>query len=65
MQRKRVLVAAHGNSLRSLILVLDNLSAKTIPEVELATGVPLLYYLNPDTTAAKKDVLKGLADTTE
>lgn len=61
MQGQRVLVAAHGNSLRSLVLVLDNLTSKTIPQVELGTGVPLLYYLNPDTTVGKKEVLKGLA----
>ena len=54
----RVLVAAHGNSLRALVMVLDNLTPETIPQVELGTGVPLVYRLNADTTAARKEVLK-------
>jgi len=54
---KRVLVAAHGNSLRALVMVLDRLTPKTIPSMELATGVPLVYRLNPDSTVASKDVL--------
>ena len=65
MQGQRVLVAAHGNSLRSLVLVLDNLTPKTIPDVELGTGVPLVYHLNADTTVAHKDVLKNLSDKAE
>ena len=45
---ERVLVSAHGNSLRALVMVLDRLTPKTIPSMELATGVPLVYRLNPD-----------------
>jgi len=54
---KRVLVAAHGNSLRALVMVLDRLTPETIPSMELATGVPLVYRLNPDSTVASKEVL--------
>ena len=54
---KRVLVAAHGNSLRALVMVLDQLTPKTIPSMELATGVPIVYRLNADSTVASKDVL--------
>ena len=54
---QKVLVAAHGNSLRSLVMVLDQLTPKTIPAVELETGVPLVYRLNPDSTVASKQVL--------
>src|SRR6195952_575517 len=54
---KRVLVAAHGNSLRALVMVLDRLTPETIPTMELATGVPLVYRLNPDSTVASKEVL--------
>jgi 2,3-bisphosphoglycerate-dependent phosphoglycerate mutase len=54
---KRVLVAAHGNSLRALVMVLDRLTPKTIPSMELATGVPLVYKLNADSTVASKQVL--------
>ncbi len=54
---QRVLIAAHGNSLRALIMVLDHLDDKTIPTLELATGVPLVYTLNADSTVASKKVL--------
>ncbi|WP_407519335.1 2,3-bisphosphoglycerate-dependent phosphoglycerate mutase [Methylobacterium oryzisoli] len=57
MRGERVLVAAHGNSLRALVMVLDGLTTETIPSLELATGVPLVYHLNADTTVASKDVL--------
>ena len=56
---KRVLVAAHGNSLRALVLVLDRHTPKTIPTLEIATGVPLVYRLNPDLTVASKEILSG------
>lgn len=51
---KHVLVAAHGNSLRALVMVLDGLSPDTIPSMELETGIPLIYRLNPDSTVASK-----------
>ncbi len=57
LRGKRVLVAAHGNSLRALVMVLDRLTPETIPSMELATGVPLVYWLNADSTVASKDVL--------
>ena len=57
LRGERVLVAAHGNSLRALVMVLDGLSAETIPTVELATGVPLVYRLNADSTVASKKIL--------
>lgn len=59
MRGDRVLVAAHGNSLRALVMVLDRLSSATIPGVEIATGIPLVYRLNPDTTVATKEVLEA------
>ncbi len=58
MRGERVLVAAHGNSLRALVMVLDRLTPQTIPSMELATGLPLVYRLNADTTVAKKEVLE-------
>jgi 2,3-bisphosphoglycerate-dependent phosphoglycerate mutase len=57
LRGERVLVAAHGNSLRALVMVLDGLTAQTIPQLELATGVPLVYWLNADSTVARKIVL--------
>jgi 2,3-bisphosphoglycerate-dependent phosphoglycerate mutase len=52
-----VLVAAHGNSLRSIIMVLDNLSEADVPALELDTGVPIIYDFNLDGKAQKKTVL--------
>jgi 2,3-bisphosphoglycerate-dependent phosphoglycerate mutase len=57
LRGERVLVAAHGNSLRALVMVLDRLTPQTIPSMELETGIPLVYRLNADSTVATKDVL--------
>lgn len=43
---KRVIIAAHGNSLRSLVKYFDNLSSEEIMEVNIPTGVPLVYEFN-------------------
>jgi 2,3-bisphosphoglycerate-dependent phosphoglycerate mutase len=59
MRGEHVLVAAHGNSLRALVMVLDGLTSDTIPGLELATGIPLVYDLNEDTTVASKKVLEA------
>ncbi len=52
-----VLVAAHGNSLRALIMALDGMSGDEIVKLELGTGVPIVYRLNADSTVASKAVL--------
>ena len=53
---KNVLVAAHGNSLRSLIKFLDNISDEDIVKLEIATGAPIHYVLNEDgSVKSKKD----------
>jgi 2,3-bisphosphoglycerate-dependent phosphoglycerate mutase len=54
LRGKRTLVAAHGNSLRALIMVLERLSPEGIIARELATGVPIIYRLNADATVASK-----------
>jgi 2,3-bisphosphoglycerate-dependent phosphoglycerate mutase len=59
MRGECVLVAAHGNSLRALVMVLDRLTPQTIPAMELATGLPLVYRLHADTTVASKEVLES------
>jgi 2,3-bisphosphoglycerate-dependent phosphoglycerate mutase len=48
MKGDAVLVAAHGNSLRALVMVLEGLSGEEIVRRELATGVPLIYRLTAD-----------------
>lgn len=50
---KRTLVAAHGNSLRALVMVLEGLTPETILKRELATGAPIIYRLNADSTVAE------------
>ena len=52
LRGERVLVAAHGNSLRALIMVLEKLSPEGILKRELGTGVPIIYHLNADSTVA-------------
>jgi len=52
LRGERILVAAHGNSLRALIMVLERLSPEGIIKRELATGAPLIYRLNADSTVA-------------
>jgi 2,3-bisphosphoglycerate-dependent phosphoglycerate mutase len=54
LRGERTLVSAHGNSLRALIMVLEKLSPEQILKRELATGVPIIYRLNPDATVASK-----------
>lgn len=57
LRGETVLVAAHGNSLRALIMALEGLSGEEIVKQELATGVPIIYELNADSTIASKKVL--------
>ncbi len=45
---KRVLVTAHGNSLRALVMHLDGISESDIAELNIPTGIPLLYKLGAD-----------------
>ena len=52
-----VLVSAHGNSLRALVMVLEKLSPEEIVKREIGTGVPLIYRLNADSTVAEKQDL--------
>src|SRR5215467_9458423 len=54
LRGEHVLVAAHGNSLRALVMVLDKHTPETITELNLDTGVPMIYRLNADSTVASK-----------
>ncbi|MDA7946535.1 MAG: 2,3-bisphosphoglycerate-dependent phosphoglycerate mutase [Hyphomicrobiaceae bacterium] len=58
---KNVIVAAHGNSLRSIVMKLDNLSQDEVTQLNLATGVPIVYRLNADGSVAEKSDLAGQA----
>jgi 2,3-bisphosphoglycerate-dependent phosphoglycerate mutase len=59
LRGQRTLVAAHGNSLRALIMVLEKLTPEGILARELATGVPIIYRLNADSTVESKLDLAG------
>jgi 2,3-bisphosphoglycerate-dependent phosphoglycerate mutase len=59
MRGEKVLVAAHGNSLRALIMILDGLDPAGIMGVELNTGEPIIYSLKDDTTVLNKTVLSA------
>ncbi len=54
---KRVLVVAHGNSLRSLIMAIEGLSPEEILKRELATGVPVVYRLGADSRPISVEIL--------
>ncbi|CAM5512084.1 2,3-bisphosphoglycerate-dependent phosphoglycerate mutase OS=Afipia felis OX=1035 GN=gpmA PE=3 SV=1 [Afipia felis] len=54
LRGERTLVVAHGNSLRALIMVLEKLSPEAILARELATGAPIVYRFNADSTVASK-----------
>src|SRR5471030_2761250 len=54
LRGERTLVAAHGNSLRALIMVLEKLTPEGILARELATGAPIIYRLNADATVESK-----------
>lgn len=56
-QGKDVLVVAHGNSNRSIVMKLDNLTEAQVLELNLGTAVPLVYELNLDGSVVSKEIL--------
>lgn len=61
LRGETVLVAAHGNSLRSLVMALEHLSKEQVLNLNLATGVPVVYKLNADSTVASKEILGDMS----
>lgn len=55
---RNVLVVAHGNSNRSIVMQLDGLSGEEIMKLELATGVPLVYEISPEGEVLSRNVLE-------
>lgn len=55
---KNILVVAHGNSLRALMMYLDGFSATEIAEVNIATGIPRVYEFSPELKLETADFLK-------
>ena len=56
-QGKNVLIAAHGNSLRALVMYLESVSEKDILELNIPTAVPLVYDLDENLSVDKKEFL--------
>ena len=56
---KTVLVAAHGNSLRSLIMAIEGMTPEQILKRELDTGVPVVYRLQANSLPASVDILSA------
>ena len=54
LRGEQVLVSAHGNSLRALVMVLDKHTTESITKLNLDTGVPMIYRLNADSTVKSK-----------
>jgi 2,3-bisphosphoglycerate-dependent phosphoglycerate mutase len=54
---ENVLVAAHGNSLRAIIMYLEQISEAEIPLLELSTGVPIVYELDSEGKVLSKQIL--------
>lgn len=54
---KRVVIAAHGNSLRALVKHLDNISDEAIVELNIPTGIPLVYELDANLKPIKSQYL--------
>jgi len=54
MQGKKVIIAAHGNSLRALVMYLDNFSEEEIPKFNIPTGIPLIYELDENLKPIKR-----------
>ena len=57
-QGKNVLVVAHGNSNRSIVMQLDGLTREQVLELNLDTGVPLVYDIAPDGAVKSKQIRK-------
>ena len=56
MRGERVLCAAHGNPLRALVMVLDRHTTKSILDLNLGTGVPMVYHFNPDIRSLRSSI---------
>lgn len=56
---ERVVIVAHGNSLRALVKYLDNISDDEIAELDIPTGTPLVYELNDDLTPLRHHYYVG------
>jgi 2,3-bisphosphoglycerate-dependent phosphoglycerate mutase len=54
---KNVLVSAHGNSLRSIVMHLDQLTKEQVLDLNIGTGIPIVYDIDPDGHVKSKRIL--------
>jgi 2,3-bisphosphoglycerate-dependent phosphoglycerate mutase len=57
LRGEKIIVAAHGNSLRSLIMAIEGMTPEEILNFELETGVPIIYKLKADSTVESREIL--------
>ncbi|RCL03363.1 MAG: hydroxy-tetrahydrodipicolinate reductase [Candidatus Tokpelaia sp. JSC161] len=62
LRGERVLIVAHGNSLRALMMAIEGLDSDTIMNQEIETAVPIIYELHADSTMSAKKVLGKLLE---
>ncbi len=55
---KNILVSAHGNSLRAIVMQLDNLSPEKVVNLEIATGIPIVYEMDEEGKVVSKKILE-------
>ncbi len=58
MKGQKIIIVAHGNSLRALIKYLDNISDEDIVSLNIPTGIPLVYELDEQLRPTKKLLLR-------
>lgn len=58
-QGKNVLISAHGNSLRALVMFLENLTKEEVLELNIPTGVPYVYELDENLKIVNKQILEN------
>ena len=57
-QGKKIIIAAHGNSIRAMVKILENISGEEIAQTEIPLGIPLVYELDDNLKVTKKYYLE-------
>lgn len=55
---KNIIIVAHGNSLRSIVMQIDKLTKEQVLELNIGTGVPIVYEMDANAQVLKKEILK-------
>ena len=57
LRGENIIIAAHGNSLRALIMAIEGMEPEEILKFELNTGIPVIYCFNSDSTVLEREIL--------